>query len=797
MKNPLYFITFFCALFFSKATAQETLNTQNIQGTVVDNLTQQPVAGTIVELLNFYPVKQTHTNAEGKFLLSDIPLGKHQLLLTHDKYDYLIVPEINVTSAKEVILNLALEEIQDSISEILVKANTKKTTKDQPNNAMVLTGIRSFTIDEVRRYSGAKNDPSRLAANFAGVNVTNDFENGLIIRGNSPLNVLWQLEGMPIPSPNHFSLAGYINGVSPMLNTNLMKNSDFMNGAFSAQYGNVTGGVFDIGLRSGNSNLYEGLVQFGYTGLEAGFEGPLSIKNGSSFVIGYRYSIYDLLSLTGIDYGTSLIPNNQDLSFKIDFGKTKIGTFSLFGMGGLGNINVEYGSLDDSTDIANVIGRNVKFAKQIAVLGLNHQINFSKNTFWKSTLGGTFNRENYTEDTSNLGKPVILLQNDNTVWNGNFSSYINHQFNFNLTLRTGVILSYYNINTQFKDDLFNTGFRNEEGNTLLSQVYIQSLIRIGNKLKINVGVNGQHLSLNNSYGIGPRFALSWQLLNSHKLSLAYGWHHQIQPLRIYFNQKQDSTGQWQNVNKHLGFTQAHHIIAAYDWLIANNWRLKLEGYYQLYTNIPVTTYASAFSAINMGQEYELLTLIDLENKGLARNYGAELTLEKFFSKGYYGLLTASYINSKYRGSDLVWRNTPYNNSYIFNFLVGKEFKIGKRKQNAITIDLNFVYAGGNPYTPINLEASNSFGYEVREWDNAYSLKNKDYWRVDLKIGAYFNNKRKRISHRIFLDLVNVANQQNTFLHQYNAVTKGIVEIKQMGIFPDLTYRLTFGFKPKS
>lgn len=796
MKFYPYLISCCSILFFTPIIAQETLSTQSIKGTVVDNLTQEPVVGAMVELLNFYPIKRIQTNSEGKFSLTDIPLGKHQLLLTHDKYDYLIVPEISVTSAKEIILNLSLEEIQESISEIVVKANSTKTTKDQPNNAMVLTGIRSFTIDEVRRYSGAKNDPSRLAATFAGVNITNDFENGLIIRGNSPLNVLWQLEGMPIPSPNHFSLAGYINGVSPMLNTNLMKNSDFMNGAFSAQYGNVTAGVFDIGLRSGNTDLYEGLVQFGYTGLEANFEGPISKKNGSSFVIGYRYSIYDLLSLTNIDYGTSLIPNNQDLSFKIDFGKSKIGTFSLFGMAGIGNINVEYGALEDSTDIANVIGRNVKFAKQIAVVGLNHQINFSKNTFWKSTLGGSFNRENYTEDTSHLGKPVILLKNDNAIWNANFSSYVNHQVNFALTFRTGVVLSYYNINTQFDDALFNTGARNEQGNTLLSQVYVQSLIRLGNKLKLNLGVNGQHLALNNSYGIGPRFALSWQLSSSHKLSLAYGWHQQIQPLRIYFNQKQDSTGQWVDVNKHLKFTQAHHLIAAYDWLIADNWRLKVEGYYQLYTNVPVTTYASAFSAINMGQEYELLNLVDLENTGLARNYGAELTVEKFFSKGYYGMLTASYINSKYRGSDLVWRNTPYNNSYIFNFLAGKEFKIGKRKQNAITVDLNFVYAGGNPYTPINIESSKSFGYEVRDWNNAYSLQNKDYWRLDLKIGGYFNNRKKRISHRIFVDLVNIANQQNTFLHQYNSVTKSVVEIKQMGIFPDLTYRLTFGFKPK-
>ncbi len=317
MKN---FIAVLCLLLPIWSFGQ---GTQVIYGEVRDNLTQKPIKNVSIELLNYLPLKVAITDENGAFELEDVPLGKHRLLVTHDNYELVIVPDVSVTAGKQVKLNIGMEELVVSMQEVVVQTTTKKTTRDQPNNNMAIMGIRSFNIEDVRRYSGARNDPSRLAANYAGVHIGNDIENGIIVRGNSHLNVLWQLEGMPIPNPNHFSLAGLVSSLWPMINTNLMRNSDFLNGAFPAQYGNTTGAVFDIGLRSGNTNIYEGTVQFGYTGLEAGFEGPISKNNGSSFVFSYRYSIYDIFNAVGLNLGTGLVPNNQDLSFKIDFGESK------------------------------------------------------------------------------------------------------------------------------------------------------------------------------------------------------------------------------------------------------------------------------------------------------------------------------------------------------------------------------------------------------------------------------------------------------------------------------------------
>lgn len=776
--------------------------TQVIYGEVRDNLTQKPIKNVSIELLNYLPLKVAITDENGQFELEDVPLGKHRLLVTHDNYELVIVPDVSVTAGKQVKLNIGMEELVVSMQEIVVQTSTKKTTRDQPNNSMAILGIRSFNIEDVRRYSGARNDPSRLAANFAGVHISNDFENGIVVRGNSHLNVLWQLEGMPIPNPNHFSLAGYLSSLWPMINTNLMRNSDFLNGAFPAQYGNVTGAVFDIGLRSGNTNIYEGMIQFGYTGLEAGFEGPISKAKGSSFVFSYRYSVYDLLRIVGLDIGTDLVPNNQDLSFKLDFGNSKLGNLSIFGLAGTGFFKLGTDDLD-SLDVANRFARNISVRKDMAVLGLKHRIFLTpeKKSYWQTTLGGTLEHEYYTEDTIRPeGKPDIVLSNNFENWNATLSSFVNLGLSFNHTLRIGIVETFMHTNAQLEDQLFNQGFRNFRGNSLLSQVYAQYLVRFNKKLRMNIGVNAQHFLLNNSIGVGPRFALSWNPLSSHKFSIGYGWNNQTQPLMLYFNEEADVNGVLQPVNRNLGFTQAHHFVASYDWAILDNWRLKAEGYYQLYTHVPITTYSSSYSGINMGQEFELLYLVDLVNEGFARNLGAELTLEKFFSKDYYGLFTASYTDSKFQGSDGVWRFTPYNHTAVVNLLVGKIFRIGPKRNNSITLDMNFVYATGPWSTPINLPESRIFGYEIRQWDKAYSIRGNNYIRADIKIGAYFNNAKRNISHRIFLDLINVPNlfgYVNRLPPQYNSAIQDVDEARQLGFFPDLTYRLTFGFKPKN
>lgn len=180
-----------------------------------------------------------------------------------------------VTSGKEVIIDIAMEESYKQIGEVLVKANNKEGTV----NKLATVSARTFSMEEVNRYAGGRSDPARLAANFAGVSAPDDSRNDIVIRGNSPVGVLWRIDGMNVTNPNHFASVGTTGGAVSALNTNLLKNSDFFTSAFPAEYGNATAGVFDLGFRNGNNKKSETTLQMGViTGLEATTEGPFSKK---------------------------------------------------------------------------------------------------------------------------------------------------------------------------------------------------------------------------------------------------------------------------------------------------------------------------------------------------------------------------------------------------------------------------------------------------------------------------------------------------------------------------------------
>ena len=156
-----------------------------------------------------------------------------------------------------------------------------------------------------------------MAANFAGVLTSRDNRNDIIIRGNSPIGVQYRLNGIKITNPNHFGAEGTTGGPITMLNTNLLANSDFLTGAFPAEYGNALAGVFDLKLRTGNSEKHEYWAQMGFNGLEFGLEGPFSKKTAATYLAAYRYSLTDIIEKMGVKLKESA--RYQDLSFNLNF----------------------------------------------------------------------------------------------------------------------------------------------------------------------------------------------------------------------------------------------------------------------------------------------------------------------------------------------------------------------------------------------------------------------------------------------------------------------------------------------
>jgi hypothetical protein len=762
-------------------------NTQNIRGIVTDKLSQTPLTGVSVQITALN--KGTNTDSLGRYTISNIPPDRYQVDISYVGYKNITIPNVVVTSGKEVILDIAMEETFKQLNEIVIKTSNKGGTI----NKLASVSARTFSMEEVNRYAGGRSDPARLVANFAGVSAPDDSRNDIVIRGNSPVGVLWRIDGMNVTNPNHFAAVGTTGGAVSALNTNLLKSSDFFTSAFPAEYGNATAGVFDLGLRNGNNKKRETTFQLGViTGLEATTEGPFSKNSDASYLVGYRYALAGIAQKLGVNIGTTATPTYQDLSFKLNSGTTRFGKFSLLGI--LATSDIEIGGGNANTLYGN--GNQVDFGSKIGIIGVNHFKQINKRSFLSSTVGINYSSTDQTGfATDRMTNTDYIKEVSNVAKTSyNFSSTYNSKINSKLFFKAGIQDEVIGLDLFYKTkDNINQTYKqiwDYNSSTNLAQAYAHFKYNVTENLTMNAGIHSQLLFLNNSTAVEPRLGLIYTVNNKSSFNFGYGLHAQMQPINVYFLQSIDASGETVYNNKNLDFTKSHQFVLGYNIQPFNDWRIKTEVYYQSIYNAPISTYSSSYSMLNTGSSFKTDLQDNLTNNGTGKNCGVELTIEKFFSKGYYGLFTSSLYSSKYTGSDGVERNTAFNGKYVFNALAGKEWKIGSAKRNKFSTDVKFTNAGGRAYTPIDLAASNAIGREQLSI-NAYSSFYDTYYRIDLKAGYTMNSGKRKISHTLSLDLQNVTNHKNIFSEQYDDRTQGIKKTYQLGFFPNLVYKFQF------
>ena len=766
---------------------------QTVKGIVVDKQSQQTLPGVKITILGTDPLKIAVSDSNGNYRISNVESGRYDIQALFTGYKSVTIPNIVVTSGKEIVLDFSLDE---NITQLEVaKITTGK--KNETNNEMSSVSARSFSTEEVNRYAGGRSDPSRLVANFAGVSSPDDSRNDIVIRGNSPTGVLWRIEGLNIPNPNHFSTIGTTGGPVSALNTNMLKNSDFFTSAFPSEYGNANAGVFDLGFRKGNSDKREHTFQIGaLTGIEAMTEGPINKEKGSSYLIAYRYSFTGVAQAIGLPIGTAATPFYQDISFKINGAKTKFGKFVLFGLGGISKIDFDHKEVD-STDLFAYPNRDSYFKSKVGLVGLSHNIRVNDKSYFKTVIGVSYSGSDYDEDTINKQTSAVTRVIENATeqlrYIGNTS--FNSKINAKLFLKIGVIEELINLNLFYRNRTFTPDWMqiwDFKDYTSLLQGYAQIKYSFTEKLTLNAGLHSQFLTLNNSKSIEPRVGLKYQLNDKNMLSAGVGVHSQMQPTDVYFYRTKLPDNSYVQSNKNLDFTRSIHYVLGYDFFPAKDWRFKSEIYYQHLFNIPISNSDSSYSMLNVGASFNPNEKGYLINKGTGENYGIELTIEKFFSKGYYGLATGSLYQSTYKGMDLKTHNTAFNGQYVANILVGKEFLLGKEQKNRFTIDVKMTTAGGRYYTPIDLAASQAAGIQIsKKGDVAFSERNPAFYRLDIKFGFVKNSTKHKLSQSIFFDIQNVTNHKNVFAQRYNPVKNTINTAYQIGFFPNFVYKIQF------
>jgi hypothetical protein len=225
-----------------------------------------------------------------------------------------------------------------------------------------------------------------------------------------------------------------------------------------------------------------------------------------------------------------------------------------------------------------------------------------------------------------------------------------------------------------------------------------------------------------------------------------------------------------------------HSVIGYNWLISKNLRLKLETYYQYLFDIPVKQGNPAYSMLNFGDSYfDQLPIIDsLVNAGKGRNYGLEVTLEKFLDKGYYALLTGSLYESKYSGFDGIERNTAFNGNFILNTLAGKEFKIGKH--NFLSLDFKVTYAGSLRYISFDIvQIASDYYIQDWVWNRAYEKRRNDYFRFNGRFS--YKLIMKKFSMELAVDFMNMTNHKDIFSQYFNSRTGEVEYSYQFPFLP--------------
>ncbi|MFZ7144458.1 MAG: TonB-dependent receptor [Bacteroidota bacterium] len=787
--------------------------TQMVRGTILDVDSKQPLIGVVV-VLTTDPTIGAVTDFNGEFKMEKIPVGRISLKLSYLGFEGKVIPDIEVNSGKETVLNLTMQEKVSKLNEVEI---TGYKNKGEAINEMSVVSTRSISAVETKRYAGGLDDPSKILSNFAGVTAGQNGQNDIIVRGNSPKYVQWRMEGTEITNPTHFADQNGIQGGVSALNNSLLATSDFSTGAFSAEYGDVLSGVYDVKLRNGNNQKYETSLGIGVQGSDITLEGPFKKGYGGSFLLNYRYSTISLLSNLGvIDLEGSL--NYQDAAFKIMLPTKKAGVFSFFGLGGMSDASIEDVQADKiatptNETITSEFKEDYDKSNYLANYGMNHTIALNDKSFLKTTLSysaGGIDEDVFKIKTTkvndsqgeylrdSIGQKLLNYRSriDNTTYRGAIT--YNNKIDAKNTFQAGSKYSVHGYENTIDQVLDSTGTLssltnfNENISTLSNFVSLKH--RLNENITIVGGIQNMNVLYNQKSTIEPRLAVNWQVSEKSSFSAGYGKHSKMESVHNYFAKVKQADGSTTEPNKDLDLLKADHYVLGYEKRLGKNMRLKVEAYYQSLYNIPVENVdTSYYSTINEGTDFRYVELV---NKGTGKNYGVEVTLEKFFDKGYYYLINASVFNSKYKSLEGVERNTLYNSNYLVNFLIGKEFaNLGKKKNQTLNLNAKVFLSGGQKYLPLLKDSQGNLAVDPsanKFWDyeKAYDQSFEDIYKVNLS-ASYKWNKQK-VTHEIFINLDNLTNSQGKLSEYYDGKVAGNVGyIKQFGLFPNIMYRLYF------
>lgn len=777
---------------------------QTLRGTVTDAISGEPLVGATVKIPEL-PGTGATADIDGHYSITLQKPGRYTIETSYVGYEPSVLKEQLIVGAKESVINIALRENNRELGEVTVRP---RVNKESTVNPTALLGGVMLSMEEATRFAGGANDPARLVSAYAGISASSN-GNGVSVHGNAPQMMQYRIEGVEVFTPNHYNdfyEAGF--GMVSALNANVIGNSDFFTSTFNANYSNSLSGVFDVNMRAGNNAKTENLIQVGTVSEEFTSEGPLSKKGKASYILNYRYGFTSLADKLGIiDFDTDF--DFHDFSLKLNMPTRRAGTFSVFA---LGYFDAADDNVMDIQDISTIYDASHQKGHLWSLLGgVSHKVHFARKWTWRTTMAyngqhiksdiGYWNLQRDRNDV--LASPIAYaaqktvlpyshqkMNEDRLLLNTEVSAQLMPkwlmQFGGEYSQRF-FDLAYSSADYVYSPAPF-TDWVKADGNTGLGSLFWQNIIKPNNHLSLNLGLSGTYFAFSKDKSLEPRVSMKWEPNARNTFGLGYGLHSMTERLDAYFYEQGGL-----RMNKDLGLTKAHHLLATYMYKFSDNLNLRLNAYWQYGFDTPVGVGGSTFCSVNRFMNYFDETLV---NDGNTRNYGADITLEHYMRHGFFGQVNVSVFKSEYRAQDRVWRPQLYDRRYTAKVLGGKEWMVGRSKQNVLNVSAKYTLQGGLRHTPMDLatmcallDAGQIPEEEIFLDDQAMSKQYKPEHTVDLTL-SYKINKRK-VSHTIAFEGINMLMNETPFAQRFDIRTRTAKTDKTGISLPNLFYRLDF------
>ncbi|MFK8045553.1 MAG: TonB-dependent receptor plug domain-containing protein [Crocinitomicaceae bacterium] len=758
---------------------------QTVRGTISEIFTEKPIKGAEIKILRAgIIIKSGISDQEGVFTITNVELGTYDFLFQHINYESFIMPGIEISVSREITTEIEMNLKTVALDAVEVSPPKLRGT---PVNEMATTSSYSIQADDAKRIASGLDDPIRVAGTLPGVTSATGFsENFISIRGNSPRSLKYMMEGIELPNPTHFARIGSAGGTFTIFSMQLLDKSDFYTGAFSAQYGNALGGIFDANFRKGNQYKHEHIIQAGVLGLDLASEGPISKEKKSSYAFNYRFGLVGLARLIG--YPTQ--PTYQDLSFTVNFPIGNRSNLKLFAIGGT-SLRDRLAVADSSVWEESIDRTNLILQSKMSTLGAVFKHFITDQTVLKMTFAGSLTDQIDNKQYVNNDYSFIDQRTNNYSSNVvSFAASIKHKFNKRHFHITGLnyantLHSWRSSRYSFNTNSFSVPF-NGRGASNEFKAYTLSKFLLTDKWSINTGVHFTYYDVNQGQAVEPRLSTEYTINKKHSLSASVGMHSQIEHFATYWYTDRTSENNL-HPNKNLGFAKSNHFIFGYKGKIWTNHRLRIEAYFQQLYDIPVDPIGT-FSTINLN---ELQEIRSLNNNGTGENYGIDLGFERYTENGLYYILNASVFRSLYTAGDNIKRSTAYDNRYNIKLLIGKEYQLKEKggKYKAFAWNTNLATLGGQPYTPVDLAASELEQETVYDIDQAFSKRDQPLVILDFTFSYKINSLKRRSVWA--LQIKNLFSNGNAIYREYDTISKREVVVPSSSIFPVLSYRLEF------